>query len=211
MITELTLAEYMEMVQSEGLLTKSMRGDILTFDSIGSAMLFKSIAQEEPALDEEEDEDDDEKKQTDEDSETATLTISTDDCDRFNDVLDPMGCETDDFQRNPLFLFEHGRGKNGPMTNPDSILGKILSVTMSEKCITAEARYIPMQSNSLPTRILEMERKGLIPGNSIGWRPLAGISKDDAGKRFVKKWELIEVSKVIVPVNGKATNKQVAH
>jgi hypothetical protein len=210
---ELTVAEYMEMVQSEGLLFKSMGGNIMSTDGVGSDV------QDIPDEDEDEEEDDDDEDPDDEeehDDETAdgttefTLTICTDDADRLQDILDPMGAVTDNFAANPLFLYEHGSGQNGMLSNPDSVLGQVKAVTLHTKSLLAHVKYVPREGNKLVDKILDMERKGLIPGNSIGWRPLAGITLHDDGTRRIKKWELIDVSKVLMPINGKALTKKYA-
>lgn len=176
---ELTLQQYFEIVQAEGLLFKSLGVDYMQTDSVSNTP---------PA-----------------EIDNVPLQICTADIDRFNDVLNPFGCDYKAFGLNPLFLFEHA--KQRPFA--ESILGSIKSLSIDEAGIKAVARYVPLETNNLPAKIWEMEKKGLIPGNSIGWRPLAGITQRD-GKRYVDKWELLEVSKVLLPVNGRATNKQLA-
>jgi hypothetical protein len=210
---ELTVAEYMELVQGEGLLIKSMAGQIMSTDGVGSNVQDEA---DEPEDDEEEADDDDPAEDEDDEEETEdgptefTLTICTDDVDRLSDILDPMGAVTDNFAANPLFLYEHGSGSNGMLTNPDSVLGQVKGVTLSTKSLLAHVKYVPRTGNVLASKILDMERKGLIPGNSIGWRPLAGITLHENGNRHIAKWELIDVSKVLMPVNGKAVTKKYA-
>lgn len=176
---ELTLQEYYDILAGEGLLFKSLGGDdTIAMDDVGSRVA---------------------------DGYTAELLISTSDVDRGRDILDPSGIVLDNFRLNPLFLFEHGKGPNGPLSNPDAILGRIDEIHVLMDSITAFARYqpgLPMVSN-----IWNLESKGLIPGNSIGWKPLANIRVEN-GNRHVGTWELIEVSKVLVPLNGKATNRK---
>ncbi len=186
---ELTVQEFMEMMQAEGLLTNAMDSQMATMDSTEVA---------EP----EEDDDDD----LDELCEEVPLLIVTADEDRSNTTLDPLGCVTDDFRYNPLFLFEHGL----KLPIQDSILGKINGIKITKHGIIAQAEYIILESNSLPKKMKEMETNGLIPGNSIGWRPLADITMSDDGHRRVGKWELLEVSKVLIPKNGKTTNLRLA-
>lgn len=203
MTKEITVAEYMELVQGEGLLIKSMAGQAMTTDGVGSEEADDEESEQgEPDDEPDEDAEDEEEEagDTDPDEEGGTtfvLTISTDDVDRINDVLNPMGCITDNFAQNPLFLYEHGNTGNGPLTNPDAVLGKINSLTMDPetKSIRTVAQYVPRTGNILVSKILDMERKGLIPGNSIGWRPVAGITVDGNGKRTIQKWELLEVSR----------------
>lgn len=207
MSKELTVAEYMELVGGEGLLIKSLAGHVMTSDATGS----------EPEDDEEENEDedeldeadagpvgdDDDEEEEEDDDTTFELTICTSDIDRIMDVLNPMGMETKNFQHNPLFLYEHGLSEKGPMTNPDNVLGRINSVTLREDKVTALAQYIPREGNQVVNKVLDMERKGLIPGNSMGWVPLSGIKLHEDGRRTIERWELLEVSKVLVPVNGR--------
>jgi len=227
---ELTVAEYMDLVQGEGLLVKSMAGLTMAHDAIGSHIASmkekKNETSDENASDEPDDEEDadvwnkrladehipeDEESEDNDDKEDKeptefVLTISTNEPDRINDVLNPMGCETKSFANNPLFLYEHGASKNGPMSDPDAVLGQIRSLTMDPetKSIRVIAKYCPREGNRLVDKILDMERKGLIPGNSMGWMPLGGIRLHDDGRRTVDKWELLEVSKVLVPVNSAA-------
>lgn len=129
------------------------------------------------------------------------LTISTVDKDRGNDILNPEGVELKNFQLAPLFLWEHGRD---PMYPKDSsVIGYTHRIITNKTSVRAGVTYIPLSSNPLPARILEMEQKGLVPGNSIGWRP-SKVSKDSAGVRHVERWELLHVSKVLHPMNGRA-------
>lgn len=204
MAKEITLQEYMELAQADGLLFKSMRGDILTLDSYGSDPFvteddfdfdFKSLGT----------------TQSVDSDRIRLLTISTNDVDRKLDRLDSRGMKVENFKRNPLFLYEHGFGPGGPLTDPKKILGRINGIEMHDDKVIAEAMFVPMVHNPLPEQILELETKSMIPGNSIGWRPLDKITIDDKGIRDIGIWELIEVSKVVVPVNGKATNLQVSH
>jgi Caudovirus prohead serine protease len=196
---ELSVQEYMELVQSEGLLTKSLSGDAMTSDAIGSEI------DEDEELDKLEDEEvEDEEEEEDDDEMIVTLTIVTADIDRIKDILNPLGCQTEDFARNPLFLWEHG--KQRPLA--DSLLGQVKSLTLTEKGITAQAKYMP--HDAFTNKIMMLERKGMLPGNSIGWRPLSGIKLYDDGKRYVDQWELLECSKVVLPTNGKATNLRLA-
>lgn len=178
-MSELTLQAYYELLQSEGLLFKSLTEDSLRHDAIGS--------EKNKMLD------------------RVNLLVSTDDEDRYNDILDPQGMVLDNFKLNPMFLFEHGKQK--PMQ--ESVLGRIHAIETTDHGVIAEAQYMPLENNPLPAQIWEMEKKGLIPGNSIGWRPLGNITSKN-GKRYVGKWELLEVSKVLIPVNGRASNRQLA-
>jgi hypothetical protein len=172
---ELTVEEYLELVGAEGLLTKSLSADSLSIDNAAPPSIKPG-------------------------AKTTRLIISTVDPDRYRDILDPMGCDLVNFKSNPLFLWEHG--KKYPLDQ--SVLGRALQIDQYPDRIEAVVQYVPQDSNALPARILELETKGLLPGNSIGWRPLGNIRIDELGRRHIGKWELLEVSKVAVPVNARA-------
>lgn len=178
---ELTVQAYYEEVFSEGLLLKSLNTDALMLDSSG--------VEPAPTID------------------CVKLVICTIDVDRGNDRLIPTGIVLNNFQLNPLFLFEHGKVHSFEK----SILGRINAITVLDNEIIAEAEYVLQEHNSLPAEIWELEKKSLLRGNSMGWRPLGDITKDpETGIRTIGKWEPLEVSKVLFPKNGRAVNPRFA-
>lgn len=177
---ELTVQAFMEEMQAEGYIINAFNRPVLTSNGFGTEPKLQGPGEEIP------------------------LVIMTSDEDRRGTILDPRGCITDNFSLNPIFLWEHGM----QMPLHDSVLGRINGVTISHNSIIAQAEYVELANNMLPKKILEMELNGLIPGNSMGWFPVSDITIDEDGKRHVGKWELLEVSKVQLPVNGKATNRQ---
>lgn len=181
MIEELSLQEFMEITQAEGLLTKAFGGDMLELSSAGP------------------------RKPIDESARTAWLTFSTNDIDRFKHRLDPKGAVLTNYAACPLFLWNHGKSR--PLE--DSVIGKTLRVDRYADRLEALVKYESLPSNPLPDKIWDLEQRGLIPAQSIGWRPLADIKIDRAtGETSVGKWELLEISKVAIPVNGKAVRFQ---
>lgn len=133
---------------------------------------------------------------------TATLRISTVSVDRENHIVKPRGGNLDNFKLNPVFMWNHDGYKN-----PSNIIGKALKVFQHDTCIDALVEYAKFENNPLPDQLYELEKKGLLPGNSIGLRPTGAITRSETGVITIGEWELIDISKVSVPMNAKATNK----
>ncbi len=131
----------------------------------------------------------------DEHSRLRWLKIATNDLDRAGDEMVIEGVVTTHFERNPQFLWQHG------MTNePVHTIGRIRKLVKTPNALYALADYASAYESPLAERIFNMDEAGLLPANSIGFRPLEWEPNSKGGIRFTK-WELIECSKVELPCN----------
>lgn len=130
------------------------------------------------------------------------LTMATSAVDRAGDVLVMEGIEYDNFLKNPQFLWQHG--SSGAVVNT---IGKVLDVQIASGTLYALVEY---DTSELAQNIFELSERGLLPANSIGFRPLEWHANDFGGNTFTK-WELIECSKVELPMNPEAVDSAKAY
>lgn len=123
------------------------------------------------------------------------LKVSTSDPDRAGDEMIIEGVETENFLRNPQFLWMHGQ-----TSEPVHTLGKILKLVKTPNALYALAQYAGPEVSELAERIYQMDCAGFLPANSIGFHPIEWEQNDLGGNRFTK-WELVEISKVELPAN----------
>ncbi len=136
---------------------------------------------------------------------TRWLTMATNDVDRAGDILDLSGMDATNFLKNPQFLWQHG--KSGAQVNT---IGKVLQLrvvggTLATQSLQALVEYAPADINPLAEQIYQLDLLGLLPANSIGFRPIEWHANDFGGNTFTK-WELIECSKVELPMNPSAVD-----
>jgi hypothetical protein len=135
------------------------------------------------------------KKLPDGTSRQRWLKIATSDPDRSGDVMVIEGMITTNFDRNPQFLWQHGL-----TSEPVHTIGHIVKLYKTITAIYALAEYATSEESALAEKIYKLDVAGLLPANSIGFRPIEWEPNEYGGVTF-KKWELIEVSKVEIPCN----------
>jgi HK97 family phage prohead protease len=123
------------------------------------------------------------------------LKVATSDPDRAGDEMVIEGAMTDNFLRNPQFLWSHGQ-----TSEPVHTLGKILKLVKTSGALYALAQYATSDVSELAEKIYQMDEAGYLPANSIGFRPIEWEPNEFGGYRFLE-WELIEISKVELPCN----------
>ena len=128
------------------------------------------------------------------------LKVATSDPDRAGDEMIIEGADTDNFLRNPQFLWSHGQ-----TSEPVHTLGKILKLVKTPSALYALAEYATPDVSELAEKIFQMDEAGYLPANSIGFRPIEWEPNDFGGFRFLE-WELIEISKVELPCNPYAVD-----
>ncbi len=128
------------------------------------------------------------------------LKMATGDVDRAGDIIVIAGIEADNFLKNPQFLWQHGA--SGSLINT---IGRILQLVQAENALYALAEYASAELSPLAEQVYQMDVAGLLPANSIGFRPLEYEANEFGGFTFTK-WELVECSKVELPMNPNAVD-----
>jgi hypothetical protein len=71
----------------------------------------------------------------------------------------------------------------------------------------ALVEYAPADISPLAEQVYQMDLAGLLPANSIGFSPIEYEANEFGGYTFTK-WELIECSKVELPMNPLAVDSE---
>jgi hypothetical protein len=154
---------------------------------------------------------------------TRWLTLATNAVDRAGDILVIAGMDAENFLKNPQFLWQHGA--SGAIINSigrvlelkvvpgeDGVKGKGQRVNNTTHSFTpyplpstlmALVEYAPADISPLAEQVYQMDMAGLLPANSIGFSPIEYEANEFGGYTFTK-WELIECSKVELPMNPDA-------
>lgn len=138
--------------------------------------------------------------------------ISTGTLDRDNEVLVPQGCNSQEFEANPVVYLNHNY-----YTLP---IGKCVGLDRKGNSIIAKTvlaerpEDYPRDAEWVPDTLLSLFKQGIIKGFSVGFDPMDGGTreptekdKDNYGpsvKRIYSKWKLIEYSVAPLPANQEA-------
>lgn len=142
--------------------------------------------------------------------------ISTVSVDRDGEVLIPQGCNTRDFEKNPIVFLNHNY-----YTLP---IGKCTAIDRTDKAIIAKTVFARRPENHpegeewVPDTLFSLFQQGIIRSFSVGfqsneYRPATQKDMDAFGKgcRGVhSKWSLLEYSVAPLPANQDAVATAVA-
>lgn len=133
---------------------------------------------------------------------------STNDIDRHGTIINPMGIKTDNYDRNPVFVWGHDAyGGNSPPAL-ENVLGRVVEYTKSDDAFDIGVRWATEAENPRATMAKNMVRGGILNAVSIGFIPNQDkiATKDVDGKDIpvYDETELVEVSLVTVPANPNA-------
>lgn len=146
-----------------------------------------------------------------EDGERAvTAKISTIAVDRDGDVVIPMGCNTKEYEKNPVVFMAH---------NYWSLpVGKCVAIKRTEDAIIGKTVFAPRPENHpadeewLPDTLLHLYQQGVLKGFSIGFSAIDSRYATDKDlltygancRRVYNKWTLLEYSVAPIPANQEA-------
>ncbi|HET6401961.1 MAG TPA: hypothetical protein VFH95_11250 [Candidatus Kapabacteria bacterium] len=138
------------------------------------------------------------------------LTIATNAVDRAGDILILEGMDATNFLKNPQFLWQHGASGETIST-----IGRVIDLRVGRASspdgraggtdLRALVEYASPDISSLAEQVYQMDLAGLLPANSIGFRPIEYEANEFGGYTFTQ-WELIECSKVELPMNPEAVD-----
>lgn len=136
---------------------------------------------------------------------TIEFVASTPAIDRYGDSIDQRGWITNNFEKNPVFLWSHRSG--------DPPIGKVISLAKSSKALVAKVQFAPKSVFPFAETIFGLYKGGFLSSVSVGFLPLESEPLiDDAGRRTGEKYlkqELLEISGTPVPANPEALSKAV--
>jgi hypothetical protein len=130
-----------------------------------------------------------------------SAVISTPVRDRGGDVMEPLGCLLEQYERNPVVLLGHGLGRFPVAT---SRIGGKLCVFPEKNRVWAKAQFHDRTQDSVDAYALW--RDGLLNGTSIGFLPEEAEQMPLTDEMIpqglhVTRWHLLEWSIVDVPMN----------
>lgn len=145
-------------------------------------------------------------KKINRDNGSYSFVASTENSDRYGDVIDQKGWQLEAYNRNPVVLLNH---------NSNSLpIGKG-KVEVREGELVIDVEFDP--NDELAQRVENKVKNGYINAVSVGFNPVESVRRSELpkehkafGKRgmFFQKSELLEVSIVTIPANSDATAKQ---
>lgn len=139
-----------------------------------------------------------ETKEIDVDDRTVTHLITTNDRDRYGDIIEPKGAELEMFIKNNVVLSGHSYGELPIATN--------VWLKIVKNGILAKTRFHNKTQMAIDT--FELVKEGVLKAWSIGFIPKVWETFEEEGIRgyLYKIWELLEYSLVSVPANPYALN-----
>jgi HK97 family phage prohead protease len=128
------------------------------------------------------------------------VTISTKDVDRDGDIMEPKGCQLENYQKNPVVLWGHDHSVPA--------IGRAGWVKRSDEAVKAKIYFA---STPFAQDVKTLYDEGILNSFSVGFMRIADepIPKNDRGRR-ITKWELVEFSAVNVPSNPNALMQRCA-
>lgn len=141
----------------------------------------------------------------------VSFRSSTPDLDRHQTRILPEGIGTDNYDRNPVFLWGHD-GYGGLLGGPDieSIIGRTISHSKSREGFDHDVEFAPASVNPKADMAFKMVRAGFLNSTSIGFEPKSFVEeKRAAGETgppiiVFDSVDLLEVSLVPIPSNPNA-------
>jgi phage head maturation protease len=136
--------------------------------------------------------------------------ISTAAVDRDGEVLIPAGCNSKDFEKNPVVFYNH---------DYESLpVGKCLAIKRVEDALIAKTEFAkrpdghPADEEWLPDTLLSLFQQKVINGFSVGFTVLEGRPASERDietfgggcRRVFSKWKMLEYSVAPLPCNQNA-------
>lgn len=143
----------------------------------------------------------------DESNRRVSFRASTAVLDRHGSIIRPEGIETENFDKNPVFLWAHdGYDSWAGPPSMDSVIGRVPSHRKSEDAFDIDVDFAESGVNPYGEKALRMVRAKFLNAVSIGFYERdGGYEKIDGNEIYVyRRSELLEVSLVPIPANPEA-------
>lgn len=114
---------------------------------------------------------------------------------RDGHILDPLGCVLENYNLNPIQLWQH---------DPNKPVGRNSDIRATADYIEARTIFAPAGVSPIADEIRGLVKAGVVTAVSIGFDIVDGVPLDPAKPRSglrVSKWELLECSFVSVPAD----------
>jgi HK97 family phage prohead protease len=128
----------------------------------------------------------------------ATFIASSEDVDRYGDIIRVEGWDLQHFKTNPILLFGH--------KSRDLPVGRVTDIGVKGKQLIADVEFVPKEMNDFAESVYQMVKAGFLNAVSVGFRPTKmpndikdpETNKWTGGFEFIAQ-ELLELSVVPVP------------
>lgn len=133
------------------------------------------------------------------------VIISTSALARDGHILVPEGCVSDNYRRNPIWLWSH---------DTDVPTGNAENITITTDSISCRVRFAPRGISPRADEVNGLVKAGVIRAASIGFDPIEMEPLDPKkprGGQRITKWDWLEASWVSVPSDVKALVTARAH
>lgn len=118
--------------------------------------------------------------------------------DRFGDVVDARGWDTENFKRNPIALFSH---------DSSFIIGRWTNIRVIDDRLRAHLQPAPAGTSARIDEIRRLVEADILRAVSVGFKPIESRPRDGDGQkggRHYVRHELVECSLVAIPANPNA-------
>lgn len=129
----------------------------------------------------------------------ATFTISTGDVARDGHVIEVAGWQLDNYRRNPVVLYQHGRS-----AGQIPVIGRSEEIAIRDGKLTATARFTSQDVSPFGFTVGRMVQEGFLHAASVGWDPIEWTYDEKRGGYNFIRQELLEWSVVTVPADAGA-------
>lgn len=136
------------------------------------------------------------------------FVASDESVDRYGDIIRASGWELDNFRRNPVLLFGHGRAPGLP------VIGKVTNIEVMQTRLIADCEFMPPGMSDFADDVWRAVDAGFVRASSVGFMPTVEPNvirgeADESGWRPITGFEfigqeLLELSVVPVPANPAA-------
>lgn len=126
------------------------------------------------------------------------VIMSTGQLARDGHILEPRGCQLDNYLRNPIILWNH---------DPEFPVGRAQDVKVDGDKIRALIKFAPLGASPKADEIRALVKSDIVRGVSVGFDPVEAEPLNPAkprGGMRISEWDLLECSFCSVPVDAEA-------
>lgn len=139
-------------------------------------------------------------------SRTVRFLANTATKDRHDTIVLPQGVQLENFWKNPIFCWSHLQAGLATSPEPEDVIGRVTTLEVSEEGLVIEVEFAPEEINPKAERCYKAVQAGFLRAVSIGFDSLEEHDEGNGKEKVtvISKWELLEVSLVILGSNPDA-------